>query len=111
VPIINGCDQAIWQHKVTPAVQGRVFAVRRMLEWASLPLAYLVAGPLADQVFEPLLAIGGPLAGSIGRFIGVGQGHNIALLFVVMGMLTILVTTGGYLYLPLRLLEAQLPDA
>lgn len=111
VPIINGCDQAIWQHKITPAVQGRVFAVRRMLAWAYLPLAYLVAGPLADQVFEPLLAIGGPLAGSIGGVIGVGRGHGIALLFVVMGILTMLATAGGYLYLPLRLLETQLPDA
>ncbi len=111
VPIINGCDQAIWQSKVAPAVQGRVFALRRMLAWASLPLAYLIAGPLADQVFEPLLAVGGSLAGSIGQIIGVGRGHGIALLFIVMGMLNMLVTTGGYLYQPLRLLEKQLPDA
>jgi MFS transporter, DHA3 family, macrolide efflux protein len=111
VAVINGCDQAIWQSKVAPAVQGRVFAVRRMLAWASLPLAYLIAGPLADRVFEPLLAVGGPLAASIGRIIGVGRGHGIALLFVVMGMLTMLATIAGYLYPPLRLLEAQLPDA
>ncbi|MUG92224.1 MFS transporter [Scytonema sp. UIC 10036] len=109
--VINGCDRAIWQSKVAPAVQGRVFAVRRMLSWASLPLAYLIAGPLADRVFEPLLAVGGPLAASIGRIIGVGRGHGIALLFVVMGMLTMLTTIAGYLYPPLRLLEAQLPDA
>ncbi|MBR8835862.1 MAG: MFS transporter [Stigonema ocellatum SAG 48.90 = DSM 106950] len=111
VPIINGCDQAIWQSKVAPAVQGRVFALRRMLAWASLPLAYLIAGPLADEVFEPLLAVGGSLAGSIGQIIGVGRGHGIALLFIVMGMLNMLVATGGYLYQPLRLLEKQLPDA
>ncbi|MEC4812391.1 MAG: MFS transporter [Scytonema sp. PMC 1069.18] len=108
--IINGCDQAIWQSKVAPAVQGRVFAVRRMLAWIFLPLAFLIAGPLADQVFEPLLAPGGLLAGSIGRIIGIGQGHGIALLFVVMGMLTMLATIVGYLYPPLRLLEAQLLD-
>ncbi|NMF64888.1 MFS transporter [Brasilonema octagenarum] len=111
VSMINGCDQAIWQSKVAPAVQGRVFAVRSMLALASLPLAYLIAGPLVDQVFEPLLAVSGPLAGSIGRIIGVGRGHGIGLLFVVMGMLTMLATAGGYLYLPLRLLEEQLPDA
>ncbi|MBF2059942.1 MAG: MFS transporter, partial [Fischerella thermalis M66_A2018_004] len=53
-------------------------------------LAYLIAGPLADQVFEPLLTPTGLLAGSVGKFIGVGRGYGIALLFVVMGMLTML---------------------
>lgn len=109
--IINSSSQVIWQNKVPPEVQGRVFAVRRMIAWASLPLAYMVAGPLADQVFEPLLAAGGPLVGTIGRVIGVGPGHGIALLFVLMGMLSMLVTVGGYLYPPLRLVEEELPDA
>ena len=30
-PIINGSNQAIWQAKVAPDVQGRVFAVTDML--------------------------------------------------------------------------------
>lgn len=111
VAVINSSDRAIWQSKVPLAVQGRVFAMRTMLAWASVPLAYLMAGPLADRVFEPLLAVGGPLAGSIGRIIGVGKGYGIALLFVAIGILTILMVVGGYLYLPLRLLENQLPDA
>jgi len=110
LPLINGSSQAIWQNKVPPDVQGRVFAVQRMLAWASLPLACLVAGPLADRVFEPLLVVGGPLAGSIGQIIGVGQGHGIALLFVVMGILTTIATAGGYLYVPLRQLEDELSD-
>jgi MFS transporter, DHA3 family, macrolide efflux protein len=109
--VINSSDQAIWQSKIPLAVQGRVFAMRTMLAWASVPLAYLMAGPLADRVFEPLLAVGGPLAGSIGRIIGVGKGHGIALLFVAIAILMILMVIGGYLYLPLRLLENQLPDA
>ena len=31
VPVINACTQTIWQRKVAPDVQGRVFAVRRMI--------------------------------------------------------------------------------
>ncbi|MBW4478451.1 MAG: MFS transporter [Tolypothrix brevis GSE-NOS-MK-07-07A] len=111
VSMINGCDQAIWQSKVAPAVQGRVFAVRSMLALASLPLAYLIAGPLADQVFEPLLTPTGLLAGSIGKIIGVGRGYGIALLFVVVGILTMIAIAFGYLYQPLRRLDEQLPDA
>lgn len=110
-PIVNSCDQAIWQSKVELAVQGRVFALRRMLTWGSLPLASLVAGPLADRVFEPLLVPGGLLAGNLGQIIGIGKGYGIALLFILMGILTMLTTVGFYLYQPLRLLETQLPDA
>jgi MFS family permease len=73
LPIVNGCSQAIWQSKVAADVQGRVFAVRRMIAWSSLPLAYLAAGPLADRVFEPLMVEGGPLAASVGRILGTGS--------------------------------------
>jgi hypothetical protein len=111
LPIINGCSQVIWQRKVTPDVQGRVFSVRRMIASSSLPLAYLVAGPLADQVFEPLMAPNGPLAESIGQLIGVGPGRGIGLLFIVMGTLTILLTLAAYQYPRLRLVETELPDA
>ncbi|BAZ26969.1 major facilitator superfamily MFS_1 [Kalymmatonema gypsitolerans NIES-4073] len=52
VPIINGCSQTIWLTLVAPDVHGRVFAVRHTIAWASRPLAYLVAGPLTDKVFE-----------------------------------------------------------
>ena len=110
LPITNGCSQAIWQIKTAPDVQGRVFAVRRMIAWASLPLSYLLAGPLADQIFEPLLFESGPLAGSLGQIIGVGDGRGTALLFILSGCIILLATLAAYLYLPLRRVEAELPD-
>jgi predicted MFS family arabinose efflux permease len=111
LPIVNSSSLAIWQTKVDPGLQGRVLSIRTMIVWSSLPLAYLTAGPLADQVFGPLLAAGGPLAGSVGQIIGVGPGRGIGLLFIVMGLLTVLVTTVGYLHPRLRLVEQELPDA
>jgi MFS family permease len=110
-PIANGCSQAIWQVKTTPDVQGRVFATRRMIAWASLPGAYLAAGPLADRVFEPLMAEGGALAGSVGRIIGVGMGRGIALLYIVLGTLSVLAVVAAYSYPRLRRVELELPDA
>jgi hypothetical protein len=77
----------------------------------ALPLAYLVAGPLADYVFEPLMVPDGPLAGSVGQFIGVGPGRGIGLMFMVMGTLTMIVTVVAYLYPRLRLMEDELPNA
>jgi MFS transporter, DHA3 family, macrolide efflux protein len=111
VPIIAGCSQAIWQSKVPPEVQGRVFAVRRMITWSTFPLAYLLAGPLADYVFEPLLAGNSPLAGNIGKIISVGAGRGIGLLFMVLGTLTVVAILCSYLYKPLRVVEKELPDA
>lgn len=110
LPITNGCSQAIWQSKTAPDVQGRVFAVRRMIAWVSLPLAYLVAGPLADQVFEPLLAEGGLLASSVGQVIGVGVGRGIGLLYIILGLMTLLAGLVAYLYPRLRQVEIELPD-
>jgi MFS transporter, DHA3 family, macrolide efflux protein len=110
-PLIASSSQAIWQRKVAPNVQGRVFATRSMIATSSLPLAFLVTGPLADYVFEPLLAPGGALAGSVGRIIGVGPGRGIAFLLMVFGVLMILLVIGGYLYPRLRYVEDELPDA
>jgi MFS transporter, DHA3 family, macrolide efflux protein len=109
-PLINGSSQAIWQSKIPADIQGRVFAVRRAIAMISLPLAYVVAGPLAD-LFESLLAEGGLLASSIGRFVGVGRGYGIALLFVLIGTLIVVTGIAGYLYPHLRLVEDELPDA
>ncbi len=110
VPIMNGCSQAIWQVKTAPDVQGRVFAVRRMIAGSIMPLSYIAAGPLADRVFEPLMAVNGALAGSVGKIIGVGPGRGIGLLFIVVGVLCVVATVVGYLYPPLRYVEDDLPD-
>jgi MFS transporter, DHA3 family, macrolide efflux protein len=111
LPFVLSSSQAIWQSKVAPEVQGRVFAVRRMIAWSCVPLAYLVAGPLADRVFNPLLLPNGPLSDSLGRVIGVGQGRGLGLLFVVVGLLVTATAVAGYFYPRLRLLEDELPEA
>lgn len=65
-PLAAGPSQAIFQSKVAPEVQGRVFAMRSMISRSMMPPAFLLAGPLADYVFEPLMQPGGALAGSVG---------------------------------------------
>jgi hypothetical protein len=109
-PLVNGCDSAIWQSKVPPDVQGRVFAIRRMLAFSVVPLAYITAGPLADRVFEPLMADKGALAASLGSVIGVGAGRGMGLLIVVMGLAVILVIATAALNPRVRKVEDELPD-
>ncbi len=110
LPVNNVTNQAIWQSKVAAGAQGRVFAMRQMVAKAMTLLAFLLAGPLADKVFNPLLALHGLLAGGLGRLIGVGPGRGIGLMFVIMGVLTILTVSVGYFNSRLRLVEKELPD-
>ncbi|HYI11611.1 MAG TPA: MFS transporter [Thermoanaerobaculia bacterium] len=109
-PIINGSSYSILQTKVAADMQGRVFALSHMITQSSRPLAALIAGPLADGVFEPLLMPGGSLAGSVGRTIGTGPGRGIALLFMVLGVLQLVTAIAGYLHPHLRNLETEMPD-
>jgi MFS family permease len=111
LPIVNGSSQAIWQSKVTPDLQGRVFSIRRMIAWSSQPLAYLLAGPLADRVFEPMLQPDGALAGSVGKLIGVGPGRGIGFLFILLGVAGLASIVVAALYPRLRNVEDELPDA
>jgi MFS family permease len=109
-PVIFTCSQTIWQTKVPAEVQGRAFAIRRLVAWSTLPLAYVVAGPLTDRVFEPWMAAQGSLARVVGGLVGTGPGRGIAVFFVVLGAVTVLAVIAGVLYQPLRDLEDRLPD-
>lgn len=109
-PMINSCSQAIWQAKVAPEVQGRVFATRRMLSMLFVPVAYLGTGPLADHVFEPLMDVNGPLASSVGRVVGVGPNRGIGLLFMLLGIMMVMQVVAGYLHPRIRKVEDELPD-
>jgi len=110
IPIINGSNQAIWQSKVPPDVQGRVFSVRRLIAQISAPLAMVVAGPLADFVFEPAMMPGGTLATSFGWLVGTGRGAGMSLLFVVTGLMSLAVGLVPYLIPPIWNVETLLPD-
>lgn len=110
VPVANAASQAIWLAKVEPAVQGRVFAVRMMLGSAITPLAYLLAGPLADRVAEPLMAEGGALAGSLGRVLGVGVGRGYGLILLLTGLVVAAAPAIAALVGPIRRVELDLPD-
>ncbi|HYG63454.1 MAG TPA: MFS transporter [Thermoanaerobaculia bacterium] len=111
IPIMNASSSAIWQAKVAPDVQGRVFSMRRMIAQFTIPIGDFGAGPLADLVFNPLMMAGGALAGSAGRVIGTGPGRGIALMFLSMAFIPALAAVWGLLNPRLRNVEAELPDA
>ncbi len=110
MPIINGSSQAIWQAKVAPDVQGRVFSARRLISQISSPISMLLAGPLADRVFEPGMQAGTALAGSFGWLVGTGPGAGMALIILITGLLTVAAGFVGYAFPAIRNAEDILPD-
>lgn len=111
-PISRGLSQVIWQSKVAHDVQGRVFAMSGLVAASMSPLAFLLAGPLADGVFKPLLVEGGPLADTaVGQLIGVGPGRGVGLMFMCLGLLIVAAVLLAYLNPRLRRIEAEVPDA
>lgn len=110
IPIINGSNQALWQAKVAPDVQGRVFASRRLIAWLVMPITNLVAGPLADRVLEPAMQEDGLLSPLFEPLVGSGPGAGMALIFVFAGLLAALAGASGYLFPAVRDADTLMPD-
>jgi MFS transporter, DHA3 family, macrolide efflux protein len=107
IALSDGCTTALWQAKVAPAFQGRVFALREMISYGALPLGLLVFPPLAELVFEPLLKQEGGWSASLGRLIGSGPGRGIALVFVLAGVVNVLLIGWAWRSPHIRQLEDE----
>lgn len=110
VSLLDASSQAIWQAKVAPDVQGRVFAIRRMITSSSGLVAPLLAAPLADYVFKPGMAEGGALASLLGPIVGVGENHGVGVLISVLGLLSVGVCVLAFFNRSIRNVEIDLPD-
>jgi hypothetical protein len=109
-PIINGSNQAIWQAKVAPDVQGRVFGARRVFAQITGPLGMAMSGPLADFVFEPAMRPGGVWANTLGWLFGTGPGAGMGVLVALTGLIAVAVGIVGYTIPAIYQAETLLPD-
>lgn len=110
INILNASNQAIWQAKVAPDVQGRVFATRRLIAQITAPVAMLIAGPLADNVFSPAMMPDGAWSGALGGIFGVGAGAGIGLLIFMAGIIGGGAALSGFIFPFIRNAERILPD-
>src|SRR5580698_255516 len=94
IPFIEAASMSIIQAKTAPDLQGRVFASVGQITALLRPAAYLIAGPLADRVFEP--ARGRPVWRSVAWLVGAGPGAGIGLMFVMAGTLALLLGLAFY---------------
>jgi len=110
-PLVNASNQAIWQAKVAPDLQGRVFSARRLIAWFTNPISPIIGGTLSDFVLEPAMKNpGSGLAHIFGSVFGSGLGSGMAILFFLCGIGAFLVGLTGYFIPAIRNAEEVLPD-
>lgn len=111
IPLVNGSNQAIWQAKVAPDVQGRVFSARRLIAWFTNPISPIIAGTLADFVLEPQMRVtNSGIAQLFGGLVGTGPGAGMGLIMFLCGLLCVMVGVAGYFVPAIHNAESILPD-
>ncbi|MFI1196255.1 amino acid adenylation domain-containing protein [Micromonospora sp. NPDC020750] len=101
----------IVQVKVPQRYHGRVFSLNQTISWSTLPIGFALIAPAATALFEPMLAPGGALAGSVGAVIGTGPGRGMGFAYVCFGAALVLVTLGGFAIRLLRRFDMEVPDS
>jgi len=109
--IMNTIYATIVQVKVPPRFHGRVFAVQTLVAFCTLPIGFVVVGPLVSGALGGLLQPGGRLAGSVGQVIGTGPGRGIALTYLVFAAVIALIVVLASRYPPLAHFDRDVPDA
>lgn len=110
VTMLNASNQALWQSKVAPDVQGRVFATRRLIAQITIPAGLLIGGPLADRFFAPAMSEGGILVPLFGGIFGVGPASGMSLFFALGGVASAAAAGLAFAFRAVREAETILPD-
>lgn len=92
LPFVNTSADTLARLNIPNEVQGRAWGVIGVLSQLGYIIAYAISGPLADNVFCPLLVEDGILAESIGKIIGVGKGRGIGLMFILAGIFIVVIS-------------------
>ncbi|NJR69831.1 MAG: MFS transporter [Synechococcales cyanobacterium CRU_2_2] len=111
IPLYYSSSNAIWYSKVPPQLQGRVLAADQMIGLTIGATVPLLAGPLADRVFEPAMQPEGWLSPYLSVWFGSAPGSGMAVLYVLMSLSMVLVGAFGYGVRLLRNVEDVLPDS
>ena len=108
LPMVNTLFISIMQAKTPPDIQGRVFAVLGQMSMLLSPIAMLLAGPLADNVFET--AVGTSDWDVFAPLVGNEAGAGMGLMFVVAGAMVFVVSLLVFSRRNVRNVETLMPD-
>ena len=77
---------------------------------AAIGVSALIAGVLADFVFEPAMSADTPMAAIFGPLVGTGPGAGMGLIMVLCGLLGLMVPVIAFFIPAIRNAESILPD-
>ena len=104
-PLYLSSSNAIWYSKVPKEIQGRVLSADHLVGLVVSATSTLIAGPLADYIFEPAMEADGYLTPIFGSIFGVGSGAGISLLYVISAIWMASIGIVGYFLGVLRRVE------
>ncbi|MEL7227516.1 MAG: MFS transporter, partial [Cyanobacteria bacterium J06576_12] len=110
IPLFYSSSNAIWYAKVPPDLQGRVLAADQMIGLGVGAIAPLIAGPLADNIFEPAMQSSNVISATFSPLFGNSEGSGMALMYAISALAMTAVGIGGYCFGSLREVEQRLPD-
>lgn len=106
-PLMDSAETAIWMEQIAPAMQGRIFAANAFVLQVASAIATLMAGPLAERVFEPLFLPGGLVSKVIGGVIGDRAGVGLSFLYILCALTMVLVGIVGFNLPKVRTIEGS----
>jgi DHA3 family macrolide efflux protein-like MFS transporter len=109
-PLTQSASNAIWQAKVAPDIQGRVFSARRLIAWLVDPIMPVLSGFVADYALEPSMQAKTGLASFFGWLAGNEPGSGMSVQFVISGLLYLMVIVVAWFIPAVRNVESILPD-
>ncbi|MFI7029854.1 amino acid adenylation domain-containing protein [Microbispora rosea] len=109
--LLNGVYATIIQVKVPQRFHGRVIALNTLIAWSTLPIGFGLVAPYGAQVFEPLLAPDGPLAGTAGALLGTGAGRGIGFMYACFAVAIAIIALVALRIRVLRRFDTDVPDA
>lgn len=87
LPIMTTALETLMRFIIPVTIQGRTWGTLSFLSQLGYLIAYLLAGPMADYIFEPLASSSSHLINSqLGHWLGNGPGRGISLLFIIAGL-------------------------
>lgn len=96
IPFINAGQNCIMYKNIPTEVQGRIFAVRNAIQFSTIPIAIILGGVLADNIFEPFMGSKNIFAGYLRMLVGEGSGSGMAVMFLCTGILGFITSVCWY---------------
>lgn len=108
IPILTAAENSILYTYIPRQLQGRVFAIRNMVQFFTIPVGTLLGGILADYVFTPFMKSDSIVVDILRRVVGSTNGSGMAIMFICTGILGSMMSMTCYHNRYVKRLEEEL---